>query len=265
MDNLPSVFSERKDGLYTITIHNPLKNNALTPSILKSLFDEFEYLKKQDDILVVIIRGSGQKSFSSGFDIEMLPELAVEMAGPDPDNNVFQRAVDSLDKLPQITIAMINGIAFGGGCEIAASCDIRIASQNAMFAMTASKMGVLYSPSGIKKFIDLIGLSHTNELFYTALPIDAQRALNMGLVNYVVPQDEIESFTYRIAYEILKRAPLVIKGTKRIISILRKYPSLSPEQLDEINNLRRLCINSMDFKEAQKAFVEKREPRFEGR
>lgn len=264
MESTPAVIKERSEGIYTITIHNPSKNNALTPSILKSLHDEFDYLKKQDDILVVIIRGSGEKAFSSGFDIEMLPELALEMGGPDPDNNVFQRTIDALDKLPQITVAMINGIAFGGGCEIAASCDLRIASENAMFAMTASKMGVLYSPSGIKKFIDLIGLSHTKELFYTALPIDAKKALNIGLVNYVTSPDELESFTYRIAREILKRAPLVIKGTKRIISLLVENAGLSIEHLDEINNLRRLCINSMDFKEAQKAFIEKREPIFKG-
>nr|BAL57967.1 carnitinyl-CoA dehydratase [uncultured prokaryote] len=259
------ILRERRGGIYSITICNPSKNNALTPSILKSLHDEFDYIKEQEDILVVIIRGFGQKAFCSGFDIEMLPQLAAEMTGPDPDNNVFQRAINCLDKLPQVTIAMINGIAFGGGCEIAASCDIRIASENATFAMTASKMGVLYSPSGIKKFIDLIGLSHTNELFYTALPIDAKRALNIGLVNYVVPPDQLESFTYKTAEEILKRAPLVIRGTKRIISILKENPVLSRHHLDEINNLRRLCISSMDFKEAQRAFIEKREPIFTGR
>jgi enoyl-CoA hydratase/carnithine racemase len=160
---------------------------------------------------------------------------------------------------------MIYGYAVGAGLELAVTCDLRLAADSARLGITPAKLGVAYSPTGIQKFLNLVGIAHTKELFYTGRLFDAQRAKEMGLVDYVVPASELAATTYELAQEIAENAPLSVSGAKLTVSKLLSYQVLRPEDEAELRELQARAMRSEDLKEGQRAFMEKRKPKFVGR
>jgi enoyl-CoA hydratase/carnithine racemase len=151
----------------------------------------------------------------------------------------------------------------GGGLELAATCDIRLAAETGRFCMPPAKLGVLYSGEGLLRFINLIGLANTSEIFYTACTFDAQHACDLGLVNQVVPAAELEARTYEMAEQIAANAPLSVQYTKQVLSMVQSYQDFTPHH-DAMRRLREVCMNSDDFQEGRRAFLEKRVPEFQG-
>jgi enoyl-CoA hydratase/carnithine racemase len=160
-------------------------------------------------------------------------------------------------------LAMIHGFCMGGGLELAATCDIRLAAETGRFCMPPAKLGVLYSGEGLLRFINLIGLANTSEIFYTACTFDAQHACDLGLVNQVVPAAELEARTYEMAEQIAANAPLSVQYTKQVLSMVQSYQDFTPHH-DAMRRLREVCMNSDDFQEGRRAFLEKRVPEFQG-
>lgn len=257
---------EKTERICTITINRPEKRNALSPLVFTELIDQLQRLKDEDAVRCVVLRGSGEKAFSSGFDISDLPvdaspEIAEAAKGDTPLDNGMKAVRD----FPYPVIAMINGLAYGAGCELAVTCDIRIAADDVRLSMPPAKLGIVYRWRGIMKLIDVVGPAYAREIFLTGRAYGAAQAKDMGLLNYVVPREELASFVYRMARDISENAPLALKATKTIFNRFLHDQRLSPPDVQEIERLRYEAFRSEDLKEGQQAFCEKRKPVFRGR
>ena len=257
---------ERTERVATIILNRPEKRNALSPLLLIELVDVLAHLKDEGEIRCVILRGAGEKAFSAGFDISDLPvdvspEIAEAAKGDNPLDNGMMAIVD----FPYPVIAMINGLAFGAGCELAITCDLRIAVDDARFSVTPAKLGIVYRWRGILKFIDIIGPAYAKEIFFTGRAYEAAQAQKMGLVHYVLPRDQLTDFVYGMAHEISENAPLSLRAIKTIFNRFHHDERISPEAIREIETFRYDAFRSEDLKEGQRAFHEKRKPVFQGR
>jgi enoyl-CoA hydratase/carnithine racemase len=181
------VIVERRDGAALLVIDNPAKRNALNPDLLIDLIEALDRLRGED-VRALVFRGAGEKSFCSGYDISAIPtRIPPENFAQQSHRNLVQ-TIGLVEAFPLPTIAMLNGHAWGAGCELATACDLRVSVPEATFGMPPAKLGIIYSPRGLKRFLNLIGVAHTKEMFFTGRGVDAARALDMGLVNHLVPQ-----------------------------------------------------------------------------
>jgi enoyl-CoA hydratase/carnithine racemase len=178
-----------------------------------------------------------------------------------PVESLFNRIVN----YPFPVIAMINGLAFGAGCELSVCCDIRIGADHICMGMPPAKLGLAYPWKGLQRFIQVIGLTSTRELFFTARSYEGRRLKEIGLVDYLLPAEELETFTYQMAEEIAANAPLALKGTKRILNLLLNSSSPPVDCQKEAESITEAVFLSEDLKEGRMAFLEKRRPRFKGR
>jgi enoyl-CoA hydratase/carnithine racemase len=244
-----------------LTISNPGKRGALDHAIL----DAFASTMPQLDARCVIITGQ-ERIFSAGYDIGDLPEGVFADEAERLVANPFTAAIDAIEAYRYPTLAALNGHAIGGGLELALSCDLRLASASIRVGMPPAKLGLVYSHTGIRKFIDAIGGPRTRELFLIGGRIDAARALTWGLVNRIAMPDELADEAVSLAREIAANAPLAQQGNKRVISeVLNTRAELDPEVERELIELRRACFSSEDFKEGVRAFAAKRPPEWKGR
>jgi enoyl-CoA hydratase/carnithine racemase len=250
---------EPADGVARLTIANPDRRGALDHEILDTLADHARTLEAR----CLVIRGSGEV-FSAGYDIGNLEEQEFEESAARLVAHPFQDAIEALEAYRYPVVAEINGHAIGGGLELALTCDIRLAAREAKFGMPPARLGLIYSHTGLAKFIDACGAANTAELFFIGEPVEAHRAERMGLVNELVDRDELEGRVLTLAAAIAANAPLSLAGNKRVIRTLRARP-LSPEAERELIELRESCFASDDFREGVRAFAEKRKPVWRGR
>ncbi len=260
------LLTERQEKVYTIIFNRPERRNALSPLMLFQLAETLTRLQEEGEVRCLVIRGAGDKAFSSGYDISDIPtNLTPEQAAALKAQSPFQNVLTALLDFPYPVIAMINGHAFGAGCDLAMTCDIRIAAEHAQMGIPPAKLGIIYQPDGILRLINIVGLANAKELFFTGRSYGALKAKEMGLVHYVLPPGQLAPFTYELAQEISANAPLSLKGMKLIFNKCMKYQRLDPEDAREIEALRVQAFNSEDLKEGQRAFKEKRKPVFKGR
>lgn len=257
---------QRKNNTVTLILNRPEKKNSLTPELVKILLQTFEELSMDDTIRALVIRGAGDKAFCSGFDIGSLP------TSPSDDPHERLKILNPVEKLfktvidyPFPVIAMINGVAYGAGCELAVCCDLRIGADNIRIGMPPAKLGLVYPWNGLQRFIQIIGLKGTKEMFFTGRAYEGVRLKEIGLVDYLIPGGELEAFTFRLAEEIAANAPLALKGTKRVLNLLLRAPMLDDRNLKEAESISQTSFHSEDLKEGQLAFLEKRKPHFRGR
>ena len=247
------------DGVARLTIANPERRGALDHELLDALAEHARTL----DARCLVIRGSGSV-FSAGYDIGNLEGQSFEESAERLVAHPFHDALEALEAYRYPVVGEVNGHAIGGGLELALTCDIRVAARTARFGMPPAKLGLIYSHTGLRKFIDVCGPANTAELFHVGEPVDADRALTMGLVNEVVAPAELEARVLELATRIAANAPLSLAGNKRIIRTLRSQPL--PDGVErELIELRESCFRSEDFREGVRAFAEKRKPRWQGR
>ena len=242
------LLTEKAENICTITINRPERRNALNLDVLYRLGDTLNALKDDREVRVVVLRGAGEKAFSAGMDIGGIPTVAEETVKK--GGNPIDYAMESIISYPYPVIAMIYGAAMGAGCDLAVTCDLRIAADTARMGINPVKLGLVYPPAGIQRLINVVGLP---------------RAKEIGLVNLVVPADELSSVTYALAREIAENAPLAVSTTKTMFNKLLKYQRLSAEDEVEIMALLDSVMRSEDAKEGPMAFIQKRKPAFKGR
>jgi enoyl-CoA hydratase/carnithine racemase len=244
-----------------LTISNPAKRGALDHTIL----DRFTSVLAELDARCVIVTGE-QQTFSAGYDIGDLREETFEAAAERLVAHPFTAALEAVEAYPYPTLAALNGHAIGGGLELALACDLRIAASTIALGMPPAKLGLVYSHTGIRKFIETIGAPRTRELFLLGRRIDARTAREWGLINAIAEEGRIAEEAVELAKEIAANAPLAQRGNKRVINaVLSARVSMDPEVERELIELRRACFASEDFREGVRAFSEKRPPRWLGR
>jgi enoyl-CoA hydratase/carnithine racemase len=252
------------EAVARITISNPAKRNALDHEILDGLATLMEELDDGIATRCVVITGS-EGMFSAGYDIGDIPDEVFAEEAERLVAHPFSRAIEAVEAFPFPTLAAVNGHALGGGLELALTCDLRIAARGVKLGMPPAKLGLIYSHTGLEKFIDAVGPARTRELFFVGRNLSADRAEQIGLVNEVADPDVLEESSIALAAEIAGNAPVSLRGNKEIIRKLVSFGRLSPDEERLVIDLRLSSFRTHDFREGVKAFGEKRKPRWEGR
>src|SRR6185369_3451230 len=256
------IINSYSDHIGTITLNNAKTRNSLSNDLLNELIVALQLFEKRKARAVVIRSEPGVKVWSSGFDIRELP-----VPGRDPlsYNDPLEQVLRAIQLFPAPVIAMIEGSVWGGACDLSFICDLAIGCPSSSFAITPAKIGVPYNSTGILHFINVVGPRLAREMFFTAKPIGAERALQIGILNHLVSEDELERFTNNIAQQIAVNSPLAISVIKEQLRLLGNSHPLSPETFERIQGLRRRAYDSADYLEGKNAFFEKRKPHFKGK
>lgn len=256
------VLSRREGRIGYLIFSNAARHNAVSLAMWRQAGDLLETLAADPAVGVVVLTGAGNKSFVSGADISRFADERGSRAAVEQYGAAVERVYGAVAEFPKPTIAMIRGYCIGGGLGLAVSCDIRIASDHARFAMPAARLGLGYDLPGMRRFVSVLGPSFTKEMFFTARQFDCTEARTMGLVNRAVPDAEIEAFTRDYAETIAANAPLTIAAAKFIVGELSKD---EPERdLARCTEMIERCFASSDYEEGRRAFLEKRKPVFTG-
>ena len=266
------LIDEPSSGVVRLTISNPAKRNALDHPILDAITATLTELATVDvtggesepQARCVIITGA-HGMFSAGYDIGEIPDEEFEERAERLVAHPFTEAIDALEAFPYPTLAVLPGHTIGGGLELALACDLRLAQAEIKLGMPPAKLGLVYSHTGLRRFIDAIGAPRTRELFLLGRYIDAPTALAWGLVNRLAPTAELEATALELAAELAGNAPLSQLGNKRVIAeLLGAEGELLAEVEEQLIELRRASFASQDMREGMKAFAEKRPPRWRG-
>ena len=252
------------EAVARLTINNPDKRNALDHDILDAFADAMLALDRGLETRCVIVTGVG-KIFSAGYDIGGIPDEVFAEEAERLVAHPFHRAIEAVESFPFPTVAALNGHALGGGLELALSCDLRLAATSAKVGMPPAKLGLIYSHTGLQKFIDTVGAARTRELFLVGRNLDVERAERIGLVNEVVADADVERAAIELATEIASNAPVSMRGNKEIIRRLISFRGLTEQDERELIELRLSSFRTEDFREGVRAFGEKRKPQWKGK
>ena len=249
-----------EEDICTLVINRPEKRNVVNPEILSRIGETLREISEDGQIRVVVLRGAGEKAFSAGYDIPRLYK-SEDFGIDDP----VEDAMSSIESCAVPVIAMIHGYCIGASCGLAIACDLRLAADSVRMGITVAKLGVVFPPSSTMRLINIVGVSAAKELLYTGRLVDAEKAREIRMVDQVVPSKDLFAVTYDLAREVADNSPQSVRSTKRIISKLLASQALSPQVREEFLVMRKQIVDSDDFKEGQKAFAEKRQPRFRGK
>jgi enoyl-CoA hydratase/carnithine racemase len=258
------VLDRPAEAVARLRISNPERRNALDHEILDAFAEALPRLNRGIETRCVLITGA-PPVFSAGYDIASIPEETFERDAEALVAHPFHGAMEAIAKHPWPTVAAINGHCLGGGLELAITCDLRICAAGAKLGMPPAKLGLIYGHTGLRKFLDTIGLARTKELFLTGRNYEATRAESFGLVNEVVSDERLERESIELAAAIAANAPLSMRGNKHAIELLNACPVLSEQQEAGLVALRESCFSSEDLREGIRAFGEKRRPEWTGR
>ena len=246
----------------TIVLDNPEKRNALSRELIDAVVDALSRFENEGVRAVILQARSGAKVWSAGHDVSELPEGGRDPLGWDDPLRYLVRAIE---ECPAPVIAMIEGGVWGGACEVVFACDLIIAAPTATFAVTPARLGVPYNVSGMLTFMNACSLRIVKEMVFTAKPLSAERAERLGIINHMVPADELRVFTDAMVRDIVENAPLSISVMKEQLRMLAGAHPMSPRRFERVQGLRRIVYDSDDYAEGIRAFKEKRKPRFSGR
>ncbi|HTA12017.1 MAG TPA: enoyl-CoA hydratase-related protein [Solirubrobacteraceae bacterium] len=270
---LPRVLADGKllvdepaAGVVRLTISNPAKRNALDHPILDAISATLGQLAASDSTARCVLVTGAHGMFSAGYDIGEIPDEEFEERAERLVAHPFTQAIDALEAFPWPTLAALPGHTIGGGLELALACDLRVAQAGIKLGMPPAKLGLVYSHTGLRRFIDALGAARTRELFLLGSYIDASTALAWGLVNRVADAEQLEHDSLELAAELAGNAPLSQRGNKRVIAALLRAEGELPTDVEaELIELRRASFASDDLREGMRAFAERRAPHWRGR
>jgi enoyl-CoA hydratase/carnithine racemase len=263
------LVDEPAEGVVRLTISNPDKRNALDHPILDAITATLVELSaggpadRSSPCCVIVTGAHGM--FSAGYDIGEIPDEQFEERDERLVAHPFTEAIDALEAFPLPTLAVLPGHTIGGGLELALACDLRVAQAEIKLGMPPAKLGLVYSHTGLRRFIDAIGAARTRELFLLGSYIDAPTALAWGLVNRIAEAAALEDVALELAAELAGNAPLSQTGNKRVIAALLRAEGELPADVEaELIELRRASFASRDLREGMRAFAERRPARWRG-
>ena len=261
---MPDRMLAEKDGVIGwMTFDHPERLNAVTQDMWVAIGEILGDFEADEAIRVVVLKGAGERAFVSGADISKFAQQRADAAAVAESSRITEAARHKLAEFAKPTLAMINGYCLGGGLAIALMCDLRLASENSTFGIPAARLGVGYAPQSVGMLQSLVGPSNTREILFTGRRFNAEDALRMGLINRLLPRQELEPYVRDYAATIGSNAPLTLHAAK-----LASTELLKEEQHRDLTNARHAveaCFNSEDYHEGRTAFMEKRQPVFKGR
>jgi enoyl-CoA hydratase/carnithine racemase len=256
------IISCRESGIGHIVFNNPDKRNAVSLDMWETVGQVLEQFAADEEVRVVVLSGAGGKAFVSGADISKFESERNTAEASARYNAVSSATHKRLMGFPKPTIAQITGSCVGGGVGLAVCCDLRICGESSRFGVPAAKLGVGYGFDSLKRLVDLVGPSFAKEIFFTARLFSAPEAYEMGLVNRIVPDAQVEAYVADYARTITENAPLTVNSVKAIIGEVLKDPE--DRDLARCKQLVDACFASQDYIEGRRAFMEKRRPQFVG-
>jgi methylmalonyl-CoA decarboxylase len=255
------ISTEQRGKIGIITFDNPTKMNALSEGLLDEVIPALEDFKTKKCMVIILRAKPDVKVWSAGHDIKELSK-----PGRDPlfYENALEKTLRAIEAYPGPVIAMVHGSVWGGACDLAMTCDIVIADPTAKFAITPVKIGVAYNTWGVLHFANRLQPNIAKEMFFTADPVSAERALQVGILNHLIPVEQLEAFTMEMAQKITCNAPLSISLIKEQFRTLQNATPISPIDFERLQGLRRTVYDSKDYNEGVTAFLEKRKPSYIG-
>jgi enoyl-CoA hydratase len=256
-----TLLYEKRNGIGYVTVSRPEKLNALNHKVMEELLACFQALEKDDEVRAVILTGAGEKAFGAGADIS---ELTLQSPVEGKEYSLRgQKLLALIENLGKPVIAAINGYAFGGGCELALACTLRLASESARLGQPEVKLGIIPGYAGTQRLPRLVGKGRALEMILSGEPVTAQEAYRIGLVNQVVPAPELMAAAERLAQKIMANAPLAVKFALEAVNHGLEMSEAEGQFLEA--TLFGLCCTTADMKEGTRAFLEKRPPKFVGK
>ena len=257
------VLLDRQPPCATVTINRPDQRNAISLSMWGELGEVLTNVEADREIRAVVITGAGEEAFSAGADIRDFEDHRSDSIKGRGYNDAFNNVLSTLHEMATPTISMIRGYAVGGGCELAVATDLRIAAEGSRFGIPTARLGISVGHVEMKGLVDLVGKGNAMYILLSSRLLDADEALRIGLVNQVVPAEDLETYTYKLAEEIARLAPLSHAVNKQTMNQVLAKPSLAdltPEEAD----LPLTQFDTRDYQEGYRAFLEKRRPSFVG-
>jgi len=260
---MAELITQRTGAVATVLFSNPAKMNAVTFDMWSAVPATLAALDADPAVRVVVVAGDGDKAFISGADISQFEKLRGTAEAQAEYNKATELAYLAPMRCSKPVIARIRGICIGGGLGFASVCDLRICADDAVFRMPAARLGLGYSPTGVRRFMNVIGAANTSEIFFTARKFDAQEALRMGFVSRVVPAAQLEQVVAETCEMIAENAPLTVAAAKFAVQQALRDPA--ERDMAKAVQMVEACFASADHREGRKAFMEKRKPSFSGR
>ena len=260
---MAELITQRAGAVATVLFSNPEKMNAVSFDMWRAVPSTLAALDADPAVRVIVIAGAGDKAFISGADISQFEKLRGTADAQAEYNKAVEKAYLAPMHCSKPVIARIRGICIGGGLGFAAACDLRVCADDAVFRMPAARLGLGYSPTGVRRFMNVIGAANTSDIFFTARKFDAQEALRMGFVSRVVPAAQLAQAVAETCALIAENAPLTVAAAKFAVQQALKDPA--ERDMAKAVHLVETCFASADHKEGRKAFMEKRKPSFSGR
>jgi methylmalonyl-CoA decarboxylase len=246
-----------------LTFNHPEKHHCLSQGLIADLIDGLDRFRDEAVRVAILRAPRGAKVWSAGHDVTELPRPGRE---PLAYNDPLERGIRAVREFQAPVIALLEGAVYGGACDLALSCDILVGAPSTSFSLTPAKLGVPYNPAGILRLLTAIGSSLlVREMFFTAAPVTAERALRLGLLNHVVAEEALEGFVQAMAERINELSPLSVSVAKEQIRLLCDARPINPETFERIQGLRRTVYDSLDYQEGISAFLEKRKPSYQGK
>lgn len=257
------MLAEKSDGIGWMTFNNPARRNATSLEMWEAIDVILRDFEADDKVRVIVMKGAGGKAFVAGADISEFKEKRNDAEAAERYAQASDGAKALMANLKKPLIAMINGFCLGGGLAVAMSADMRFASDDAQLGVPAGRLGIAYNFDSLRRLVQLVGPAMANEIMFTARRLNATEALDAGLLNRVVPVDQLEATVTEIAKTISRNAPLSVNASK--VTIKEVLKDESQRNMAMLAKISEDCFNSADYQEGRQAFMEKREPVFVGR
>jgi len=256
------ILAEVKDGIGWVTFNNPARRNAMSLEMWRGLGTILEAFEQEPAVRVVVMRGAGGKAFVSGADISEFDSARANAEQRESYSAQTEQGRQWIDRLSKPLIALIEGFCIGGGLAMAMAADIRFATPDSQFAIPAAKLGLGYEFAGLKLLASLVGPARARDMMFSARRLDADEALQIGLINFIQPREGIEREVANYAAIVAANAPLTVRAAKAALNQLAL--DTDARRLGEISTMVAACFDSADYKEGRLAFAEKRQPKFTG-